>query len=280
MLEFYHAMGRYEALKAGFAEWGVWIIIIKGMTPIPYKLVTIASGVAHFPLLPFIGASIVSRSLRFFLLAAAPVVVRRRRARIHRAAPDAGHERCSRWRSLAAWSRCAIYSMMILTPRAFAGFVLVASAAVLGAALLSQYWGGLAPCELCLLQRWPWAAAIAISLVALVAGSRPALPWVALVLALRVRARRRLCVLPCRGRAALVCRPDRLHRERQRRDDARGDEAPDPRHRAGAVRPGAMVAVRGVAGRLEPLGLARHGGDLRRGFPAHPPAGIAGGAAA
>jgi len=36
------------------------------MTPIPYKLVTIASGVAHFDLLAFIGASIVSRSLRFF----------------------------------------------------------------------------------------------------------------------------------------------------------------------------------------------------------------------
>jgi membrane protein YqaA with SNARE-associated domain len=70
VLEFYHALGSYEALKAGFAEWGVWIIIIKGMTPIPYKLITIASGVAEFDLLAFIGASIVSRSLRFFLLAA------------------------------------------------------------------------------------------------------------------------------------------------------------------------------------------------------------------
>jgi len=70
VLEFYNAMGSYEALKAGFAEWGVWIIIIKGMTPIPYKLITIASGVAHFDLFAFICASIVSRSLRFFLLAA------------------------------------------------------------------------------------------------------------------------------------------------------------------------------------------------------------------
>jgi membrane protein YqaA with SNARE-associated domain len=70
VLEFYHAMDRYEALKAGFDRWGVWIIIVKGMTPIPYKLVTIASGVAHFDLIAFIGASIVSRSLRFFLLAA------------------------------------------------------------------------------------------------------------------------------------------------------------------------------------------------------------------
>jgi membrane protein YqaA with SNARE-associated domain len=70
ILEFYHAMDRYDALKAGFDRWGVWIIILKGMTPIPYKLVTIASGVAHFDLFAFIGASIISRSIRFFLLAA------------------------------------------------------------------------------------------------------------------------------------------------------------------------------------------------------------------
>lgn len=52
-----------------FAEYGVAIILIKGITPIPYKLVTIASGVAHFPLLPFILASIVTRAGRFFLVA-------------------------------------------------------------------------------------------------------------------------------------------------------------------------------------------------------------------
>jgi membrane protein YqaA with SNARE-associated domain len=69
VLEFYHAMDRYDALKAGFDQWGVWIIIIKGMTPIPYKLITIASGVAHFDLLSFVCASVVSRALRFFLVA-------------------------------------------------------------------------------------------------------------------------------------------------------------------------------------------------------------------
>jgi len=73
---------------------------------------------------------------------------------------------------------------MMLTSRGFAGFVLIASAIVLGSALMSQYWGGLAPCELCLLQRWPWAAAILVALGAFITGSRPALPWVALVLAL------------------------------------------------------------------------------------------------
>ena len=70
VLEFYHAMGRYEALKSAFAQWGAWIIILKGLTPIPFKLVTIASGVAQFDLLAFALASLVSRSLRFFLLAA------------------------------------------------------------------------------------------------------------------------------------------------------------------------------------------------------------------
>jgi len=65
--------------------------------------------------------------------------------------------------------------------RRFTAFVLVTSAVVLGVTLASQYWGGLAPCELCLLERWPWGVAIVISFVATMAGSRPALPWVALV---------------------------------------------------------------------------------------------------
>ena len=70
LLEFYHAMDKYEAFKAAFAEWGAWIIVIKGLTPIPFKLVTIASGAAQFNLVAFTLASLVSRSLRFFVLAA------------------------------------------------------------------------------------------------------------------------------------------------------------------------------------------------------------------
>src|SRR5204862_6878782 len=73
---------------------------------------------------------------------------------------------------------------MSLSTRAFAGFVLIASALVLGTALLSQYWGGLAPCELCLLQRWPWAIAIVVSFVDVLVGERARLDWVALVLGL------------------------------------------------------------------------------------------------
>src|SRR5207245_11777628 len=86
-----------------------------------------------------------------------------------------------RW-SAGSW-RCAISESMRADPLRFLIFVLAARVAVLGSALLAQYWGGLAPCDLCLLQRWPWGIAIAISLIAIVLGSRPALPWVALVLA-------------------------------------------------------------------------------------------------
>jgi len=68
-------------------------------------------------------------------------------------------------------------------PRRFPLFVLAASAAVLGSAVISQYWGGLAPCELCLLQRWPWAVAIIISLIAILVGSRAPASWLALLLA-------------------------------------------------------------------------------------------------
>jgi membrane protein YqaA with SNARE-associated domain len=57
------------AFQAWFAQWGLWVILIKGLTPIPYKLVTIASGLAHFDLFTFIWASVLTRSARFFLTA-------------------------------------------------------------------------------------------------------------------------------------------------------------------------------------------------------------------
>lgn len=71
-----------------------------------------------------------------------------------------------------------------LDTRIFSGFVLAVSAGILSATLLSQYWGGLIPCELCIFERWPWTAAITISLLALLVGSRRSLPWVALILGL------------------------------------------------------------------------------------------------
>ena len=65
---FGHPQGPAE-FHAWFAKWGVWIILIKGLTPIPYKLVTITAGLARFDLVTFIWASIVTRGARFFLSA-------------------------------------------------------------------------------------------------------------------------------------------------------------------------------------------------------------------
>jgi membrane protein YqaA with SNARE-associated domain len=52
-----------------YAKWGLAVILIKGMTPIPYKIVTIASGAAKFNFWVFMAASVVTRGARFFLVA-------------------------------------------------------------------------------------------------------------------------------------------------------------------------------------------------------------------
>jgi len=59
-----------EAYRTAYNEWGLWIILVKGLTPIPYKLVTIASGLAAFDPWVFIAASIATRGARFYLVAA------------------------------------------------------------------------------------------------------------------------------------------------------------------------------------------------------------------
>ncbi len=69
LLQFYHYDEAYAAFQARFADYGLYIILIKGLTPIPYKIVAIASGAARFDLPLFIVASILTRGARFFLLA-------------------------------------------------------------------------------------------------------------------------------------------------------------------------------------------------------------------
>jgi membrane protein YqaA with SNARE-associated domain len=70
IFEMYGLWEAYVGMKAGFDKWGAWLIIVKGATPIPYKLLTIASGLAQFDLAQFTVASIISRAFRFFLVAA------------------------------------------------------------------------------------------------------------------------------------------------------------------------------------------------------------------
>jgi membrane protein YqaA with SNARE-associated domain len=60
---------KVEAFRASYAEWGSVIILLKGLTPIPYKLVTITSGFAGYNIWLFILCSIIARGGRFFIVA-------------------------------------------------------------------------------------------------------------------------------------------------------------------------------------------------------------------
>lgn len=59
-----------DAFRASYAEWGAWFILIKGLTPIPFKIVTIASGLAGYNFLLFVLLCILTRGVRFYLEAA------------------------------------------------------------------------------------------------------------------------------------------------------------------------------------------------------------------
>lgn len=69
LVRLYGLSGGMQAFRDAYAQWGHWIILIKGLTPIPYKLVTIASGIAGYDLFWFIVLSIVTRGARFYILA-------------------------------------------------------------------------------------------------------------------------------------------------------------------------------------------------------------------
>jgi membrane protein YqaA with SNARE-associated domain len=52
-----------------YARYGAWVILVKGLTPIPFKLVTIASGLAQFNLALFLAMAAITRGARFFIIA-------------------------------------------------------------------------------------------------------------------------------------------------------------------------------------------------------------------
>ena len=67
LINLYGLATQFEAYRAAYNEWGLWIILIKGLTPIPFKLVTIASGLAGYDLFWFVVLCIITRGARFFL---------------------------------------------------------------------------------------------------------------------------------------------------------------------------------------------------------------------
>ncbi|AAV95385.1 DedA family protein [Ruegeria pomeroyi] len=67
------AMGKGDAMEAfntRFNDFGFWAVLTAGVTPFPYKVITIMSGWTGMPLATFVATSILARALRFFLVAA------------------------------------------------------------------------------------------------------------------------------------------------------------------------------------------------------------------
>lgn len=69
LIGLYSYADRIESFRALYQEYGHWIILIKGLTPIPFKLVTIASGLAGYNLFWFVLLCAITRAGRFFLVA-------------------------------------------------------------------------------------------------------------------------------------------------------------------------------------------------------------------
>lgn len=70
LLEFYGKADAFEEFAARYNKWGVWVVLAAGVTPFPFKVITIASGVTGLSLPIFIISSLFARALRFFLVAA------------------------------------------------------------------------------------------------------------------------------------------------------------------------------------------------------------------
>jgi len=69
LIKLYHMEGQVGYFRQLYAQWGAWVILIKGFTPIPYKLVTIVSGFAGYNFPAFMALSLLTRGARFFVLA-------------------------------------------------------------------------------------------------------------------------------------------------------------------------------------------------------------------
>jgi membrane protein YqaA with SNARE-associated domain len=70
LIDLYGLGDEAEKFRGWYAEQGAWVILIKGLTPIPFKLVTIASGLAHFNIGLFVLLATITRGIRFFVIAA------------------------------------------------------------------------------------------------------------------------------------------------------------------------------------------------------------------
>lgn len=70
IISFFGHASDVDTFRHWYDKWGVWVILGKGLTPLPYKIVTITSGFLQFNFALFMAASVVTRGGRFFIVAA------------------------------------------------------------------------------------------------------------------------------------------------------------------------------------------------------------------
>ena len=171
LIHIYGYADRMAALKETYARWGAWVILIKGLTPIPFKLVTIVSGLMGYNFAAFVGLSVLTRGARFFVVAGVLNRLRRPAAARARATfrrlPGDPRRDDRRW----LHHRGAGALMSSLANRLPQGakssaltIAALAFATIAGAWIFQAL--GYEPCELCLTQRYAYYAGVPLAVVA------------------------------------------------------------------------------------------------------------------
>ena len=178
LINLYGYGAKIDALKQTYAQWGWLVILVKGVTPIPYKLVTITSGLLgyNFPL--FVALSVGDARRAILSRGRRPALVRRPFAQCDGAQfrRSSGRIRRHGRRWLCDCDQGVLMTSLAetaLPPSQETRAVLIAAASI---AILAAVWifqgMGYAPCELCLTQRYAFYAAIPLALGTALLASR------------------------------------------------------------------------------------------------------------
>jgi membrane protein YqaA with SNARE-associated domain len=69
ILDFYGYMDKFDSASTLYNEWGIWAVLVGGLTPIPFKVITILSGATGFNFVAFVLSSLAARAVRFGIIA-------------------------------------------------------------------------------------------------------------------------------------------------------------------------------------------------------------------
>ena len=152
LVDFYGLRRHFASFENMYQSYGIAVVLIGAFTPIPYKVIAITSGIASLNPFIFILFSVIGRGTRFFIVAA-----------VCRFWGPAAEELFLRLAFGASSDRNT--GKGILRQRIL--LILAGSSFVLLGAYYFEYIAGLAPCELCEWQRWPYYAVIALTSLAL-----------------------------------------------------------------------------------------------------------------